>query len=270
MTADASLRLFAHHAARAEADLDLPRTALLLAEPEYPGLDVAAYLERIDELARLTRARLIGARDARGDHEGGVEPRVAQLLQFLYGELGFSGDHEDYYDPRNSFLNEVLDRRRGIPITLALVVLEVARRSGLTAHGIGFPGHFLVRFDDERRGFTFVDPFEGQVLDDKALGELAARHTGRSTLLDARSLEPATKANTLIRMLNNLRGIYSAKEDSLRLRGILERLEVLAPSSELRRQIEALGGTLSPPPRGRATPLHLVGRSCPRCGAMWK
>jgi regulator of sirC expression with transglutaminase-like and TPR domain len=256
MSADASLRLFAHHAARPEADLDLPRAALLLAEAEYPGLDVAAYLERLDELARLTRARLLGARDARGDREGGVDPRVAQLLQFLYGELGFGGDREDYYDPRNSFLNEVLDRRRGIPITLALVMVEIARRAGLTAHGIGFPGHFLVRFDDERRGETFVDPFEGHVLDEEALAQLAARHTGRATLPDARALEPATKANTLIRILNNLRGIYAAREDSARLRGILERLEVLAPSSELRRQIEALGGTHTPPPRGRATPLH--------------
>jgi regulator of sirC expression with transglutaminase-like and TPR domain len=256
MSVDASLRLFAHHAARPEADLDLPRAALLLADPEYPGLDVGAYLERIDELSRLARARLIGVRDARGDRDGAVPPGVAQLLQFLYGELDFDGDREDYYDPRNSFLNEVLDRRRGIPITLAIVLVEVARGAGLTAHGVGFPGHFLVRFTDDRRGATFVDPFEGQVLDEEALAELAARHTGRSAVPDARALEPATKANTLIRMLNNLRGIYAAREDSVRLRGILERLEVLAPSSELRRQIEALGGTLTPPPRSRPTPLH--------------
>src|SRR5688572_8029062 len=150
MPADPSLRLFAHLAARPEALLDLPRAALLLAEPEYPGLDVAAYLDRIDELGRLARARRFGAGLATPCEmeRPGVPPAIAQLLQLLYGELGFHGDTDDYYDPRNSFLNEVLDRRAGIPITLALVLVEVARRVDLDAKGVGFPGHFLVRFDD--------------------------------------------------------------------------------------------------------------------------
>jgi regulator of sirC expression with transglutaminase-like and TPR domain len=259
MAADPSLRLFAHLAARPEALLDLPRAALLLAEPEYPGLDVAAYLDRIDELGRLARARQFGA--GRPSMLGetarpGVPHAVAQLLQLLYGELGFRGDTDDYYDPRNSFLNEVLDRRAGIPITLALVLVEVARRVDLDAKGVGFPGHFLVRFDDVGPVPVFVDPFEGCVLDEGGLAELAERHTGRAAVPDARALEPASKVNTLIRMLNNLRGIYSAKEDLARLRGILERLEVLAPSTELRRQIEALGGAQTPPPRSRPTPLQ--------------
>jgi regulator of sirC expression with transglutaminase-like and TPR domain len=257
MRADASLRLFAHHAARPEAELDLARAALLLAEPEYPNLDCATYLERLDDLGRLARERLAGGWAGGGnDVELGhrtVPRAVAQLLQLLYGELGFCGNTEDYYDPRNSFLNEVLDRRTGIPITLALVLVEVARRAGLKACGIGFPGHFLVRFEDPQHGETLVDPFEGCVLDEAALAELAERSPGRPTV---GTLEPASKANTLIRMLNNLRGIYASREESERLRGILERLEVLAPSSELRRQIEALGGVESPPPRSRLSPLH--------------
>lgn len=260
MRTDASLRLFAHHAARPEAELDLPRAALLLAEAEYPGLDVSAYLEQLDGLGRLAQERLFGAgrRAAHGDGppRGATPPDVTQLLQLLYDELGFSGNTEDYYDPRNSFLNEVIDRRTGIPITLALVLIEVARRAGMSAHGVGFPGHFLVRFDDELRGPTIVDPFEGKVVDEAALAELALRLTGRAETPDPRALEPASKANTLIRMLNNLRGIYASKEEPARLRGILERLEVLAPSTELRRQIEALGGTQNPLPRSRPTPLH--------------
>jgi regulator of sirC expression with transglutaminase-like and TPR domain len=261
MRADASLRLFAHHAARPEPELDLPRAALLLAEPEYPGLDCVAYLDRLDELGRLARERIAGGWAGRGagdtERPGPAVPReLAQLLQFFYGELGFCGNTDDYYDPRNSFLNEVLDRRTGIPITLALVLVEVARRAGLTAFGVGFPGHFLVRFENAQHGPILVDPFEGCVLDAAGLAELAGRSTGRAAAPDPRALEPASKANTLIRMLNNLRGIYAAREESERLRSILERLEVLAPSSELRRQIEALGGTKTPPPRSRPTPLH--------------
>ncbi len=260
MRTDAGLRLFAHIAARPELELDLPRAALLLAEPEYPDLDISAYLDRFDELGRLAGLRLAGAGLAAqvGDlaKHAGVAPPIAQLLQLLFDELGFHGNRDDYYDPRNSFLNEVLDRRTGIPITLAMVVIETARRAGLTAHGVGFPGHFLVRFDEEGRAPTFVDPFEGRVLDQAGLTELATRGTGRPGVPDAAALAPASRANTLIRMLGNLRGIYAAQEDRVRLRGILERLEVLAPSAELRRQIEALGGTSSPPP-ARRRPLLL-------------
>jgi regulator of sirC expression with transglutaminase-like and TPR domain len=243
MSTDAGLRLFAHIAARAEADLDLPRAALLLAEAERPGLDVVSYLERLDELGVLARERVQKLRPGQ---------RVAALLELFYEELGFSGNAEDYYDPGNSFLDQVLDRRTGIPITLALVLVEVARRAGLDAHGVGFPGHFLVRFDEDDV-VTLVDPFEGLVLDDAGIQALAMRATGRPKVPEAHAFEPATKANTLIRMLNNLRGIYAAEEDRPRLRGILERLEVLAPSADLRRQIEALGGGLNPPPRSRST-----------------
>ena len=250
MHADASLRLFAHLAARPERELDLARAVLLLAEPEYPGLDVSAYLERLDELGALARSRLASLHS-----DPTRRAAVPPLLGLLYGELGFCGNTDDYYDPRNSFLNEVLDRRTGIPITLAVVLVEVARRAGIAAHGVGFPGHFLVRFDCED-GAALVDPFEGRVLDELALEALANRHASHPTLTDPHALEPASKANTLIRMLNNLRGIYAAKEEGERLRSILERLEVLAPSTELRRQIEALGGTHTPPPRGRASPLH--------------
>ncbi|MEO6950669.1 MAG: transglutaminase-like domain-containing protein [Polyangia bacterium] len=253
MTTDAGVRLFAHLAARPEGDVDLLRVALLLAEPEYPGLDIATYLERVDELGALARARLDAPRPG---VRASAPPRVATLLHLLYDELGFRGDTEDFYDPRNSFLNEVLDRRVGIPITLALVVVEVSRRAGVEAHGVGFPGHFLVRFDGDAGSQTLVDPFDGRVLDEAALTELANRHTGRPLPQKGRGLEPASKANTLIRMLNNLRGIYAAKDDRVRLRLVLERLEVLAPSTELRRQIEALGGAHTPPPRTRAPHLH--------------
>ena len=117
--------------------IDLARAALLIAAEEYPALDVARYLARLDELAGEVAPRLAEARSA--------AERVAVLNRFLFAEQGFAGNREHYEDPRNSFLNEVLDRCAGIPITLSLVYMEVARRAGVEVDGVGFPGHFLVK-----------------------------------------------------------------------------------------------------------------------------
>jgi hypothetical protein len=128
---------FAEGLRRPDDRIDLARSALLIAAEEYPGLDVARYLTRLDELAREVAPRLCGARTA--------SERVAVLNRFLFAEHGFAGNREHYEDPRNSFLNDVLDRCAGIPITLSLVYIEVARRAGIAADGVGFPGHFLVK-----------------------------------------------------------------------------------------------------------------------------
>src|SRR5262249_36418083 len=141
MPSRADLALFAHVVRRSESELDLARAALLIAEPEYPGLDVPHYIQLLDRLGMRARRRLDGV--ALGP------PTAERLLAFLYGEVGFSGNTNDYYDPRNCFLNEVLDRRTGIPITLALVFVEVAMRAGVLAQGVSFPGHFLVRIPVE-------------------------------------------------------------------------------------------------------------------------
>src|SRR2546430_2404900 len=133
----ADLALFAHMLARTDDEIDLAQAALLLAEPEYPGLDIPHYIGVLDRL-RAEAARALG-----GVALGVLAAR--RLLGLLYEELGFRGNDKDYYDPRNSFLNEVLERRTGIPISLAVVVTEVARRAGVEAQGISFPGHFLVR-----------------------------------------------------------------------------------------------------------------------------
>src|SRR5579862_3236548 len=232
MSNRAELALFAHFARRPEAELDLARAALLIAEPEYPGLDLEKYSSALDRLGEDARARL--------DRPG---PRGEMPLQrvtaFLHGELGYSGNADDYYDPRNSFLNEVIDRRVGIPITLAIVILEVAARAGVQAHGVSFPGHFLVRAAGAS-GPRFIDPFDGKLLDGAGLRRLMARATGEERDPDARLLEPATKRQILMRMLNNLRGIYSARGDEERLRGVLERMQVLEPTDELGRAIERL------------------------------
>ena len=120
-----------------EEDLDLAEAALLIAQHEYPQLDVAGYLRRLDEFAGTVRQRL----------RPHVLPEqiIAAMNYFLYKEQGFAGNSDDYYDPRNSFLNEVIDRRLGIPITLSIIYMELGRRLGLLFQGISFPGHFLVK-----------------------------------------------------------------------------------------------------------------------------
>jgi regulator of sirC expression with transglutaminase-like and TPR domain len=235
----ADLALFAHFARRPEAELDLARVALLIAEPEYPGLDLEQYLAALDRLGAEARSRL--------DRPGGGELPLRRVTTLLHDELGFHGNEDDYYDPRNSFLNEVLDRRVGIPITLAVVVLEVAARAGVPAHGVSFPGHFLVR-TPAAGGPRFIDPFDGRVLDQAGLRRLMARATGEERDPDPRLLEPCTRAQLLLRMLNNLRGIYAARGDEERLRGVLERMQILQPTDELGRALEQLNPR---PPPGR-------------------
>lgn len=240
MTARVNLTLFAHLCARPEAELDLAEAALLIAESEYPGLDVARYQTRLDDLGRgaqtaVARARPVGSATME-------EARLDRAVRFVYDDAGFHGNDEDYYDPRNSFLNDVLDRRTGIPITLALVLTEVCARAGIEARGVSFPGHFLVR-SDTPRGAVLVDPFAGRALSREEVRALYARVTGEDREPPPRLFEPATKVQILLRMLNNLRGIYEQQGDGKRLCAVLERIHVLAPDEALRKQITRLGGS---------------------------
>jgi len=234
----AELTLFAHVAARPDAEIDLAQAALLIAEDEYPGLDVAAYIERLDAIGAAAREQLLEL-DKPGDRRSPA--RLERVLAFVYRELGFAGNATDYYDPRNSWLNDVLDRKVGIPITLAVVLLEILARAGVEAAGVSFPGHFLVRSPGPT-GPMFVDPFDGRILSRDDLRELHGRVAGEPSDPDPRLLEPASKKQVLVRMLHNLRGIFAAGGDRPRLRAVLERLEILTPSEDLRREIVSLGG----------------------------
>lgn len=227
----AEISLFSHLVARPESDLDLARAALLIALPEYPGLDVASYVEELDRLGSAAAARI-----AEAPHR----PHLASVIRYLYEELGFQGNTTDYYDPRNSFLNEVLDRRTGIPISLALVLIEICRRVGIDARGVSFPGHFLVSVHDEDGDTMFIDPFDGTLLDDRQLAELHRRAVGDDTPIDPRVLEPASKGHVLMRILNNLRAIYERAGDQNRLLGVLARMQVLRPDDEIHGRIRQL------------------------------
>jgi regulator of sirC expression with transglutaminase-like and TPR domain len=226
----ADLSLFAHIVGRAGED-GLAQAALMIAEGEYPNLDIPAYIAALDRFAGRARRALAAAP---------AEEPLAVVLRVVYGDLGFRGNSDDYYDPRNSFLNEVLDRRTGIPITLGVVLIEVCRRVGVDARGVSYPGHFLVR-STTAGGAVFIDPFEGVQLDEGDLQALYQRATGEDGPLDPRRLEPATRKQILLRMLNNLRCVYETRSDQRRLQDVLMRMAVLAPSDDLRRDIDGLG-----------------------------
>jgi regulator of sirC expression with transglutaminase-like and TPR domain len=221
--------LFAHVAARPDEEIDLAAATLLVAEAEYPGLDIPHYLTLLDDMAEGVRGRLTADAVARPGR-----PALDALNAHLFQDLGFRGNDEDYYDPRNSFLNEVIDRRVGIPISLSVLYLEVGRRLGLDLVGISFPGHFLVMWrgaGDEDP--LLVDPYHrGVALAREVLEERLETALGKGTALAAEHLQPATSRQILTRILNNLRGIYQRSGDGARERGVLERLAILNPKDE--------------------------------------
>jgi regulator of sirC expression with transglutaminase-like and TPR domain len=226
------ITLFSHLVARPESELDLLRAVHLIAEPEYPGLDVASYVEEVDRLGSAAKQRIASS--------PGRQP-LASVIRYLYEELGFHGNVQDYYDPRNSFLNEVIDRRTGIPISLALILTEICRRVGIEARGVSFPGHFLVRVEVDGDP-VFIDPFDGRMLDRRQLAELHQRATGEEGPIDPRVLAPAAKRQVLARILNNLRNIYERSGDRDRLLGVLARMQVLRPDDEARGRWKEIAG----------------------------
>jgi regulator of sirC expression with transglutaminase-like and TPR domain len=239
----AEISLFSHLVSRPESDLDLARAALLIAEPEYPGLDVARYIEELDRLGAGAAARINAAQQ---------RTPLETVVRYLYEELGFHGNTRDYYDPRNSFLNEVLDRRTGIPISLALVLTETCHRVGIDARGVSFPGHFLVRVETEDHDLMFLDPFDGKLLDERQIAELHERATGDSGPVDPGLLDPASKGHVLMRLLNNLRAIYERAGDRERLLGVLARMQVLSPDEDIRSRIRQLASGTTP---GKSSPV---------------
>jgi regulator of sirC expression with transglutaminase-like and TPR domain len=222
MIADPPLREFAELTGGADDRVDLARAALAIARWEYPGLDVDAYLERLDALARGVDGERRSA-----DPVG----RLHRLREYLFVEQGFAGNREDYYDPRNSFLNDVLDRRQGIPITLSLVLVEVGKRLGLAVEGIGLPGHFIAgaRFGDSQ---ILLDPFNaGALVTPETCEALVGRVLGRKVALKPENFAAVNRRQFLARMLANLKGIYWQREAWDRVVGVIDRLLVLDPKA---------------------------------------
>jgi regulator of sirC expression with transglutaminase-like and TPR domain len=213
-------------AACAEDDVPLFPTALLIARDEYPGLDRRGYDQVVDDYVRALRPEVEATPEAAA--------RLAAVNRYLYDDLGFTGNHDHYYDPRNSYLNDVLDRKLGIPISLALVQIEVCRRLGLPLDGVSFPGHFLVRLpmDD---GVLVMDPYNrGRPIDAIELKSRMAKHLGGQTPDDEQLMQvlaPATHRNMLVRMLRNLKSLYTEREDWERVARSADRILRLTPAA---------------------------------------
>jgi regulator of sirC expression with transglutaminase-like and TPR domain len=204
----------------------LAEAALLLAVDEYPGMDPAPYLEQLTGLATRVGARV---RATRSLAEGGdAAVALDALLHVLLAEEGYAGNPEEYYDPRNSCLNEVIDRRRGIPITLSVVAIAVARRAGLPLAGVGFPAHFLVRWGEGEEKI-FIDLFHGGARPSREeLQVWWARATGGSAW-DEKALQPASDRQILLRVLNNLKMIYARTRQFDRTLRVIEKMLLLDP-----------------------------------------
>jgi regulator of sirC expression with transglutaminase-like and TPR domain len=223
-----SLDEFASAVQRPEQNIDLETAAFWLGGIAADGtLDLLAYRASLDGFAQLARAKLAL------EH---VEPdnplaKIDALANTLFGELGFRGNSEDYYDPRNSFLHRVIARRVGIPISLSVLYLAVARRLGIPARGVGFPGHFLVRVEGPASPL-FIDAFAaGNQLDSAGLQALLVRRSGAEAKLSPAMLEPISSQAILTRMLFNLSGIYGQRNDWTRSLAVLERLSLLDPEN---------------------------------------
>lgn len=211
-----------------DASLPLVEAAAAIAQDEYPGLDTQAVLAEIDALADRLKRRIPA--------DAVPVQRLRWLNRFFFQELGFGGNVNNYYDPGNSYLHLVLSTRRGIPITLAVLYIELATQVGLTARGVSFPGHFLVKLKMPQ-GEVVIDPFTGHSLSREELDDLLLPYKRNRGLLgefDAPLglfLQAAQPRDVVARMLRNLKEIHRSAEDWPRLMAVLQRLVVLLPQA---------------------------------------
>ncbi len=215
----------------AQAPLDLAEAALAIARDEYPDLQSGPYLAMLDAWAARVCDRL-PPQPAPADAAGA-------LRGVLFDEKGLRGNADDYYDPRNSFLNEVLERRTGIPISLAVVYMEVGRRAGVRVEGLGLPGHFIVRVGGTPG--VLLDPFFGGTeLSEEQCQDRLDRVFGRKARVEAAMLAPCDTRAILARMLRNLKIIYGKRDDHERAIRVCDRLLELDPEQAAERRDRGL------------------------------
>ena len=223
MNLDAALELLSRDPA---APLDVAELSLRLAADEYPDLDVEAHLSELAGMAHEAR-RYLG---------GSLEARTRGLCRYLFHDCGFRGNVQDYYDPRNSYLNEVLDRRTGLPITLSVVAIAVGSRAGLQVAGVGLPGHFVAKVIG-RGDEVLFDPFHGgRLLTAAECGVLVEQATGAPFQATPNALQPMPAGPFLLRMLNNHKGAYLRLGDFPKAVRVIQRLRQLDPSDVLQQR----------------------------------
>ena len=211
---------FAQLMAPPHRDINLSRASLLIAQTEYPDLNVDYYLQVIEDLGLRVRSNTT---------DDSIMAPIQTLNHILFDEEGFRGNEEEYYDPRNSFLNDVIDRKVGIPITLSVVYMEVARHTGLNVKGVSFPGHFIVKHETPE-GPLFVDPFYGgMVLEKEHLAQRLRLTGGGFMPFRDHHLAACTDAQIVTRMLNNLKGIHASRRDYDKVLTVIQMLLDVSP-----------------------------------------
>jgi regulator of sirC expression with transglutaminase-like and TPR domain len=228
-----AIQAFRREVARPDGDISIARAALAFARYRYPDLDTEYYVGMLDDFARPLRGALpdLPTKLASVRALSTAEEAIAAINERLFKELGFHGNVTDYGEARNSYLNEVLERRTGIPITLACVYLEVANRVGLPLVPVGFPGHFLVKHSGPPLELV-LDPFtRGRQMQEKELqATLDGFYQGR-VRLDRSMLRPATHSETLYRMLNNLKILHTKAQEAAYALAVVDMMLVLQPES---------------------------------------
>jgi len=213
---------------QSDAEFPLLETAISLAQDEYPQLDVQQVLGEVDQMLARLRRRIPA--------DAVPLQKLRAVNQFYFRDLNFGGNVNDYYDPDNSFINVVLRSRRGIPISLAVLWIELAHGLGLAARGVGFPGHFMIKVNLPK-GQVVLDPISGQSLSREELAERLEPYKRRNGLVDDYDvplglyLQAATPRDIIARMLRNLKEVHRTQQDWQRLVAVLDRLIVLLPEA---------------------------------------
>lgn len=219
-----SLEIFTELLSR--GNFSLAEACLLIAQDAYPELDVPRYLSAIDALAAKVRSRL--------PQDAFAEQKVVVLNRFLFNELQYCGNVDDYYDPRNCYLNDVLERKTGVPITLSILYMEIGRKLGLRLQGVSFPGHFLVKLRVSG-GQLVLDPFSGgEAQSESDLRGRLAKVVGSREVDDApisQFLEAATPRQILARVLRNLKGIHMQAGDAQKTLDVMQRMVLVTPDA---------------------------------------
>ncbi len=217
------LQNFYHETNLPDEEIDLAKAALAFARTKYPDLDIEEYLNALDTMAEEVRERLIEER---------YPLKVIKTINnYLFNDLGFEGNTRDYYDPRNSFLNDVIDRRTGIPITLSIIYLEIAKRIDFPMVGIGMPGHFIIRPEFENAGI-FVDAFnQGEILFEQDCQERLQQVYQQPVKLEPRFLAPISNREILVRMLTNLKMIYLHQREFDKALTTIDAILILVPDN---------------------------------------
>jgi regulator of sirC expression with transglutaminase-like and TPR domain len=229
MDAAEARRRFEELVARPDGAIDLAHAALLVAAEEMPGTDVDGYRARLLELGLAARARVAAAPD---------DP-VGALNRFVFEESNFRGNKEDYYNARNSLLPCVIDDRRGIPITLSVVYMELGRRAGLDTEGVGLPGHFVVRARASVKGrevATLVDPFNRRVVGENDCQQLLDSLYGGQIALSEEHLRASTTREILARILRNLKAVYAQGRRYARALSVVDRILLVEPDAHAERR----------------------------------